>query len=197
MVANGTNYSQEFIHQLNNAPAKQPLDKKFLLIGGGVLVALLIIILLILSASAPKPLNIKGVLGRTRAVAKIATDYHKLIDDTNLRSINSSLSVALTNFNRDGETYYQASTSKEQIKKEAKNRDADLSEVRTVLDSAELNNRLDRNYVIQISYQINLMIMEQEKLLSRAKNEKLIALLKQGLSDLKQVQAQLKELTLN
>lgn len=197
MVANGTNYSQEFIHQLNNTPAKQPIDKKFLLIGGGILVALLIIVLLILSASAPKPLSIKGVLSRTRAVAKIATDYHKLIDDTNLRSINSSLSVALANFNRDGETYYQANTPKDQIKKEAKSRDADLSEVTKVLDNAELNNRLDRNYVIQISYQINLMIMEQEKLLSRTKSETLATLLKQGLSDLKQVQTQLKELTLN
>jgi hypothetical protein len=120
-----------------------------------------------------------------------------MIDDTTLRSLNSSLSVTLTNFNRDGEAYYQANTPKNQIKKEAKSRDANLSEVTQAFDLAELNNRLDRTYVIQVSYQIDLIITEQEKLLDRTKGEKLRTLLTQGINDLEQIKTQLKELTLN
>ncbi|MGI6612235.1 MAG: hypothetical protein ACOX0Z_01505 [Candidatus Nanosyncoccaceae bacterium] len=196
MAGNESNYSQEFIRQLNNAPEKKPISIKLLLIGGALL-ALALIIFVIISANAPKPINIRQVLARTRSMEKITKHYHNMIDDTTLRSLNSSLSVTLTNFNRDGEAYYQANTPKNQIKKEAKSRDANLSEVTQAFDLAELNNRLDRTYVIQVSYQIDLIITEQEKLLDRTKGEKLRTLLTQGINDLEQIKTQLKELTLN
>ena len=197
MAENGTNYSQEFIQQLNNAPAKQPINTKFLLIGGGALVALIIIVLMIMTANAPKKANITSVLARTRSVAKVANDYHKLLKDTGLRSLNSSLSVALANFNRDAESYYQANAPKEQAKKGLKNLGVDLSKTTEFLDGAELNNKLDRNYAIQIAYQLDLVIVEQEKLLSQTRGENLTKILTQGLKDLKQIQTGFKELTLN
>lgn len=190
-------YSQEFIRQINNAPEKQPINTKFLIIGGVLLVALIAIVLLIMSAGASKPISVTKVLARTRSVEKITKDYHKLIDDTTLRSLNSSLTITLTNFNRDGETYYKATATKEQLKQEAKSRDADLSEVTKALDTAELNNRFDRHYVIQMSYQIDLIIAEQEKLLARSENKDLITTLNQSLEDLRLIQTQLKELSIN
>ncbi len=200
MAENGNSsasYSQEFIRQINNAPEKQPINTKFLIIGGVLLVALIAIVLLIMSAGASKPISVTKVLARTRSVEKITKDYHKLIDDTTLRSLNSSLTITLTNFNRDGETYYKATATKEQLKQEAKSRDADLSEVTKALDTAELNNRFDRHYVIQMSYQIDLIIAEQEKLLARSENKDLITTLNQSLEDLRLIQTQLKELSIN
>lgn len=197
MVENETNYAQEFIHQINNTPNKQPINKKFLLIGGIALVILVIAVLMLIISSAPKPINIRGVLGRTTAVEKMTTTYHKLIDDSGLRGLNSSLSVSLANFNREAETYYQNTTTKEQIKKAGKLRETDLAAVTELLNDSELNNKLDRNYAIQMSYQINLIIMEQEELLGQSTNKNLSALLSQSLEDLKQIQTQFKELTLN
>ena len=198
MDGNGS-YSQEFISQLNNTPhSPVPKNKLILLIGSGVV--LLILLFAVLGSaltSGKSKVGVYQVVSLTREIESLSTNYHKKLSSTSLRALNSSMIVYLANFNRDMTTYYTANVSKDQANKDKNTKYADLSNVAAVLDQAELINNVDRNYVIQINYQLTITLGKLEQLLKLAKNPALRQVIEQSLTDLTSVQEQFKNLTLD
>lgn len=194
-MQDGNSYSQDFINQLHNTPS-QPINKNklLLIIGGGVLaLALLIFIASILFTGKPQ-VRLYQVLANTRGLEKIANDYHTKLNNNGLRAANSSLRVSLANFNRDATKIYETNVEKSQRDADARKK-LDLTIITNKLDQAELNSRLDRTYVIEISYQLDVIAANQRQISSRVPT-KLKAVFDQSLKDIETIQSQLKSLTL-
>lgn len=194
-MQNDNPYSQDFINQLHNAP-KQPINKSklMMIIGGGIL-ALLFLIIIASTLFANKPqVRLFEVLAHTRGLEKITNDYHTKLSHNGLRATNSSLRVSLANFNRETTKFYETNVEKSQREADAKQK-PNFTTITNKLDQAELNSRLDRTYVIEITYQLDLLASKQNQILNRAPNE-LKAIIKQGLKDIDAIKTQLQSLTL-
>lgn len=194
-MENGS-YSQEFINQLHNTPKTKQINRKTMLIVIAGLVSLFLGLMLILLLTKPQSsVSLNQILSLSNALEKVSKDYHTRLSDNNLRAINSSLSLSLTNFNRDASNFYLKTASKSQIENSRKHK-IDLSRLLQKLDRAELNSRLDRAYAIELSYQLGIINAQQTKLLHNSKQQDLRAILSQSLNDLDNISKQLKLLNL-
>lgn len=173
---NQPQYSIDYLNQIAPASKKPGIDnKKFLLlVGGGILLAIIagFFVLMSNSASGPKE-KMETLAIRMQTLKKIADTAQKNIKSSELRSTNSTLTIFLTNANRD--VAAPLATNGVDIKKTNKKIAAAESgtELTTKLEDARLNAVFDRTYSREMGYQLETVAVLMRDIYKNTKSKSL------------------------
>lgn len=114
-----SNYSQQFISQLNNSDSPQsslPLNRKFALLIAGVVAIVLAIILMVASSQQAQQRfkNLTNLMITADQAEKLAQKYQNLINDTRIRVVNKNFHQTLVSLNHNLNTSFEKTADKKQ-----------------------------------------------------------------------------------
>lgn len=182
---------QEYLNQISAQHQPAPknnlfqkiLHSKFLWIGLGC-VAALIVIMLIGSALSSGKVSVKDRLSELilhiNNVNATISEYQPNIKSSDLRSYSASLSSILSNTSSDLTTYatekynFKEKNIDKQIVADETNANTELNQE---LFEAKINGILDRIYAHKMAYEINLITVNEQQILSASSNEDLASIL--------------------
>jgi hypothetical protein len=189
-------YPVDYLNQIApKAPKKSLLNRKQLIIAVGTALLLItfIIIIVVRSNFTSQTQSIQRLAARLQATAEIVSDSHQSIKSSRLRSLNSNLSIFLTNANRDiaepviangldikklGETIVTAENSEELTK---------------TLEDARLNAVFDRTYTREMAYQLETIMVLMQQINSKTNNTALKEFLSGSQINLEPIQKEFAE----
>jgi uncharacterized protein (UPF0333 family) len=174
---NQQQYSIDYLNQIAPQPKKSGLnDKKFLfLVGGGLLVAIIVGIFILSSgggSTGPKG-KMQTLAARLLTLQTISNTAQKNIKSGKLRSANSSLTIFLTNANRDAvDPLAKNGVEIKGIDKKITAAEAgtDLS---GKLEDARLNAVFDRTYAREMGYQLDTVAVLMKDIYANTKSKSL------------------------
>ena len=145
------------------------------LIGGGLLLAVLAILAI---ASAGGPSNkekLTTFAARMSSLQAISEDVQEDIQSSELRTLNSNLTLVLANANRDLAPLLsdQKISLKEKKNEQVKAVAADTTELTDRLEDARLNAVFDRTYAREIKYYLTSLRSEMRELYGASKSTSL------------------------
>lgn len=148
---------------------------------GGLLIFTLIVVMALASASGDKTpsASLASIGGRLVDLQKVSEDAQDNIQSTELQSLNSSLTLTLTNTNRDMGEVLKA--QKISLKNTKDNKallivKKDFDELNQRLEDARLNGVYDRTYAREMAYALKTLHADMGQLYkaTRSKNLKTI-----------------------
>jgi hypothetical protein len=153
-----TEYPIDYLNQIAPEQKKPGFNGKWmlLLIGAGV-IAVIFIAIFLLSSAGGSTQKLQMLTARMQTLQKISVSAEKNIKSGSLRSTNSTLSLFLTNANRDIEKPLAAngvkikSLDKNIVKKE------DGAKVTAALEDARLNATYDSTYAREMGFQLDTL----------------------------------------
>lgn len=153
-------YSIDYLNQISpQTPRKQP-NKLFAIIGIGVILLILVFVIIGFAQLSSAPSNkLQTLAARLTTLQSVAEKSQANIKSNQLRGTNSSLTLYLTNANRDIVTPLASNNVDiKKLDKEivAKEKGTKLS---STLEDARLNALFDRTYAREMSYQLNTVIL--------------------------------------
>jgi hypothetical protein len=158
MQPNQMEYPIDYLNQIAPEQKKPGMDGKWVLglIGLGV-VAVIFIAIFFLSSGGGDTQKLQTLAARMQTLQKISESAEKNIKSSSLRTTNSTLSIFLTNANRDIEAPLKS--NKIEVKKLDKNilKKEDGSKVTATLEDARLNATYDRTYGREMSFQLDTL----------------------------------------
>jgi hypothetical protein len=160
------------------------------LIGGGLLIVI-IFAMMLLGGGPKEDDKLKGFVWHVQALETLTKDDQKTIQSTNLRTINSSLTLILTNVDQ-GSTEPLTKAGVKKLSKAPKNSPitAEFTKLSSTLEDARLNAQFDRVYAREVSYQIAKLRAEIKSLLKSTNSKSLKAYLQTTDSDVAPLQTQ-------
>jgi hypothetical protein len=150
----------DYLDQISSTQPVKTLNP-FVLWGliGGLLIVAIVAVSLILSAGGDSSASLTSTAARFAALQDTTDDAQENLQNSDLRTLNSSLTLVLTNTNRD-----LAEPLKEQdIKlKDKKNKTisavtADFEALKNRLEDARLNAVFDRTYAREMTFQLKTL----------------------------------------
>jgi hypothetical protein len=181
------------LDQIAPQTPKRPLFRlsgaKLILAIAGVLVvvvALLALVINLVTANQRQPLE--QLSARLSATETIVTDAQKNLKSSELRSLNSSLKLFLTNTNRDiTDPLRSAGVDIKKISKDtiAKESGDDIS---ARLEDARLNAVYDRTYAREMAYQLETIITLMKQIYRSTGNQSLKSFLNTAYGNLEPTQ---------
>lgn len=189
------NYSIDYLNQIAPQAPKRQFDPKFRLIAIILGVATIVTILLVIITSiggTPKG-SLQQLAARLATTETIATEAQSNLKSSELRSLNGSLKILLTNTNRDIAAPLKLSginVSKLDKAVAAKeNGDA----LKKTLEDARLNATYDRTYAREMSYQLETIVLQMQQLYSKTSSESLKTFLSTSYKNIEPIQKQFSE----
>jgi hypothetical protein len=153
---------QDYLNQISTQPVKKPgfsLNLKFVIIVGAILVIAVIIVAIVVNVlvqSARQPLQqLSARLDSTSAVVEGA---QKKLKSSQLRSLNSSLNLYLTDINSDITAPLGSAGIDEKKITEKITQGESLTALTDRLEDARLNAIYDRTYAREMAYQLDRLI---------------------------------------
>lgn len=190
------NYSQEFIEQLNKPDKSSGLSKpmKIVLIALGVIsfIVLILFLINIISKNSESTLT-HSLQTNLEYELKIIEEYHPKLENTNLRSANSSLKIVLTNFNRDLKKFDKIVPDP---KAKTNTNTVSDDKLSASLNNALLNAMLDRTYIQEMKFEIEKIMISTNKLYNKSNSRNLKDALKTNYDSLKAIRDQLEAMRL-
>ncbi|MBH1980882.1 hypothetical protein I8H89_05180 [Candidatus Saccharibacteria bacterium] len=152
-------YSIDYLDQMA-APAKQPLEKKFIFVGIGAVAALLVAAFLIFGTQKTTSTVNEVKLYTTLIDVENSTNKSsKLIKNSKLTAINSNMRTTLVNAARDMETpLTNMGQNPTSLKSAAKTGTYHDKKLVTTLEDARLNGVYDRIYANEMNTKMKLII---------------------------------------
>lgn len=190
-----TDLPHDYLDQIA-APKKQPgMNNKLFLsvVIGGALIAILVGIFLVFSGMSSKPAALQTLGLRLETIQKVSNDSQKTIKSGKLRTINSNLTLYLTNTNRD--LALQLTSNGIDLKKLDKNEIADESgdELTKKLEEARLNVVFDRTYANELTYQLETIDVLMNQVYKSTKSKSLKTFLESSNTGLQALKKQFSE----
>ena len=157
------------------------------LIAGVLILAIIVVTAVTSSGGGPSPSSLSAIATKFDALKVVSDDAEKKIQSSELRVINSSLNLSLTNANRD----LQEPLKLQEISlKDKKN--TSISAVRTEfeeldgrLEDARLNGIYDRTYAREIGYQLTTLRSDMVVLYKKTRSTSLKSALESADANLK------------
>lgn len=174
-------YSSDYLNQIAT-PAQVKTLNPFVLWGliGGLLILGIIIVLAVTSGkSGPPSSSLASVAAKLDNLRKVSEDAQQNIQSSELRTINSGLTLSLTNTNRD--LTEPLKTQKIKLK-DKKNKTViavtkDFDDVKKRLEDARLNAVFDRTYAREMTYQLRTLRSDMLVLYKKSRSTSLKATL--------------------
>lgn len=149
-------YPIDYLNQIAPETPKQGMNNKlfFMLIGGGLLIAIIVGILALTSGSSGPTQKMQTLAARMITLQTISSDAQKNIKSNQLRTTNSTLSLFLTNANRDiAEPLSKNGVDVKKIDKSIQTKEKG-EKLTAKLEDARLNATFDRIYASEMNYQL-------------------------------------------
>lgn len=142
---------------------------------------------MLMSSGGPSQTErISSFIYRVQALDKLSSDNAKIIQSSDLRALNSSMSTILTGV----DTAMQESLGKEnKAKKPPKDSPitAEYEKITKKLDDARLNVVFDRAYAREVAYQLNKLRAEMNYIYDGTKSKSLRTSLEKADADIKKL----------
>lgn len=187
-------YPIDYLNQIAPEQKKPLMNSKVILVIvgiGAILAAVVGFLLLINSGGASDSQKLQTLSARMQTLEKISKSAERNIKSSTLRSTNSTLSLFLTNANRDIATPLKnngiktANLDKTIVKKE------DGAKVTTTLENARLNAVYDRTYAREMSFQLDTVASLMKQIYTTTKSKSLKDFLLSTDTNLKPIRTQL------
>lgn len=167
-------YPIDYLNQIAPEQKKPTLSGKWVLglIGLG-LIAVVVVVVFLLSSLGGSTQKLQTLTAKMQTLQKVSESAEKNIKSASLRSTNSTLSLFLTNANRDIEKpllnndVKPKSLDKNIVKKEAG------TEMKVALDNARLNATYDRTYAREMSFQLDTLASLMKEIHTTTKSKSL------------------------
>lgn len=190
------NYSIDYLNQIAPQAPKRQFDPKLKLIAIILGVATIVTILLVIvtSLGGTSKNSLQQLAARLAATETIATDAQANLKSSELRSLNGSLKILLTNTNRDITAPLKlngidaANLDKATIAKENGNT------IKQSLENARLNATYDRTYAREMSYQLETIVLQMQQLYKDTSSESLKTFLNTSYKNIQPIQKKFSEL---
>lgn len=190
------NYSVDYLNQIAPQAPKRGLDPKFKLIAIILGIATIVTIALVIITSlggSPKE-NLQQLAARLQTTETIATGAQANLKSSELRSLNGSLKILLTNTNRDiAEPLKLSGISVGKLDKSIVAKE-NGSKITDTLEDARLNATYDRTYAREMSYQLETVTLLMQQLYKDASSESLKTFLDTSYKNIQPIQKQFSEL---
>lgn len=147
-----------YLNHISAQPPKQspftPSWKLIAIIGAALVVVVIILVIVLSSLSSAQKRPLERLAARLDATETIAADAQAHLKSSQLRSLNSTLRLYLTNVNRDiGEPLATADVNTESLNTSIIAEES-TEEMASRLEDARLNAVYDRTYTREIAYQL-------------------------------------------
>ena len=154
----------DYLNQIAPQPAKKSpfngLVLKLAIIGGALILVVIILAVTVNSIASSQRTPVETLASRLTATEEIADDAQPKLKSSQLRSLNSNLSIYFTNTNRDitepltNLKMKSADIDKTIIAKET----ATATGITDRLEDARLNVDFDRTYAREMAYQLDTLL---------------------------------------
>lgn len=173
-------FSSDYLDQIA-APTKTKTMNPFVLWGiiAGVLLLVIVVVMAVSSGSGNTSSSLTSVAARFAAIQAVSEDAQENLQSSELRTLNSSLTLTLTNSNRDLAIALKA----EEINlKDKKNKSllavkSEFEALDSRLEDARLNAVYDRTYAREMAYQLKTLQSDMAKLYDASRGKSLKAIL--------------------
>ena len=196
MQPNQNEYPIDYLNQIAPEEKKPLMNSRIILVIVGILVVLAAVVaflVLVSSGGASDGQKLQTLSARMQTLEKISKAAGKNIKSGSLQTTNSTLSLFLTNANRDIVTPLQnngikaSNLDKTIVKKE------DGSKVTAALEDARLNAIYDRTYAREMSFQLDTLASLMKQIYTTTKSKSLKEFLLTTDTNLKPIRTQLAE----
>lgn len=190
------NYSIDYLNQIAPQASKRQFDPKFRLIAIilGIATIVTILLVIITSVGGTSKSSLQQLAARLKATETIATEAQLNLKSSELRSLNGSLKILLTNTNRDIATPLKNhGINAEKLDKNIatqENGDA----IKKALEEARLLGTYDRTYAREMSYQLETIVLQMQQLYKSTSSETLKTFLDTSYKNIQPIQKQFSEL---
>lgn len=142
---------------------------------GGVLVFAVVVLLLVLNGGSSSTDSLTRFGARMNSLQAISEDSQENLKSSDLRTLNSNLTLVLTNANRDLKEPFTTLGIKPENKKLATVTEvaAETAELNGRLEDARLNAVFDRTYAREMSYYLKSLRMDIRHIYKSTKNTEL------------------------
>jgi uncharacterized protein (UPF0333 family) len=187
-------YPIDYLNQIAPEEKKPLMNGRVILVIVGVLVILAAVVgflVLVSGGGASDSQKLQTLSARMQTLEKISKAAEKNIKSGTLQSTNSTLSLFLTNANRDIVTPLKnnnikaTNLDKSIVKKE------DGSKVNAALENARLNAVFDRTYAREMSFQLDTLASLMKQIYTTTKSKSLKEFLLSTDTNLKPIRTQL------
>jgi hypothetical protein len=187
-------YPIDYLNRIAPEQKRATMSNKlvFALIGGVILVAIIALFAMMSGGSGPTQ-KMQTLAARMQTLEKISSDAQKKIKSGDLRSTNSSLTIFLTNANRDiTDPLKKDGVDVKKLDKNivAKEKGEKLTQK---LEDARLNAVFDRTYSREMTYQLETVAALMKDIYSSSKSKSLRDYLKKTDEGLQPLKKQLSE----
>lgn len=187
------NYSVEYLNQIAPKPPKRGLfgNQRTLFIAIAAALILGILIIVVGSIIGNRPNHLQQLAARLQSTETIVNGAQVNIQSSQLRSLNSSLSIFFANTNRDIVAPLAASginASKLDQKIVASENGADVV---AKLEDARLNAVYDTTYASEMSYRLEMTMILMKDIYNSTSNKSLKTFLQTAYQNLAPIQKQL------
>jgi lipopolysaccharide export LptBFGC system permease protein LptF len=187
----------DYLNQIAPAPQKPGLSKQAIaVVVAGILLILGLVVGFLLFAtngsSSPKA-TMQTLTARLQATQKVADDSQKTIKSSELRGINSTLKVILTNANRDIVSPLTANGI--EIKKLDKTIVAkeEADPITTDLEEARLNATFDDAYAREMSFKLTTILLLMDDIAHKSDSKSMKEFILKTDKDLQPIKQQLEK----
>ncbi len=190
------NYSIDYLNQIAPQAPKKQFDPKIRLIaiilGVATIVTILLVIVTGLTGGSKN--DLQQLAARLTTTEKLATDAQKNLKSSELRSLNGSLTILLTNTNRDiTEPLELSGVTISKLDKSIVTQE-DGSKMTAALEDARLNATYDRTYAREMSYQLETIVLQMKELYASTSSQSLKTFLDTSYKNIQPIQKQFSEL---
>ena len=186
-------YPENYLDQISSGVnQKKPLfSSKMAIVVGGLVVLLIIFGALALFATpkSNKVGELESLSTRLIALQSVTEDAERELKSSQLRSVNSNLSIYLTNTNRDIEAPLTAAGLND-TKKKSDVVDPNTEKLTATLEDARLNAIYDRTYAREINFQLATAQVELDNVYKTTTSNELKTFAKQAADNLTPIKEQ-------
>jgi hypothetical protein len=184
-------YSSDYLNQIAAPPQVKTLNPMVLwgLIGGLLVLAIVVVLGISSASGGPSPSSLASIAANFDSLKTLSEDAQENIQSSELRTLNSSLTLSLTNTNRD----LTEPLAKQDINlKDKKNQTVssvakEYEELAGRLEDARLNAVYDRTYAREITYVIKTLRSDMAVLYKKSRSNDLKTALETADKNLKPI----------
>jgi outer membrane murein-binding lipoprotein Lpp len=169
-------YPIDYLNQIASPEKKPLMNSKVIIVIIGILVILAAVVgflTLASSGGASDSQKLQTLSARMQTLQKISDTSEKSIKSSKLSSANSTLTLFLTNANRDIETPLLNNNIKPNALDKKIVAKEDGSELKTTLEDARLNATFDRVYAREMGFQLNTLASLMKEIYTSTKSKSL------------------------
>ncbi len=167
-------YSIDYLNTIATPPPQKTVKPWLIwVLIAGVLAMIVAVVLFVASLSGQSKTSLTSFAERVVLLQSTSKSASKIIQNSQLRSTNSNLTIILTNSKRDLQESLDAKSIKVDEDKLSSDVGKESDKLTSTLEDARLNATYDRTYAREMAYAIKRLRLQMEELYNASNDQKL------------------------